>query len=512
MEIECIDRMYLNLYQPRLQHELGVVGFFRNRDENNRFVSSVLMDPITKTFVSNIHRFIKDNDLELVHFRQGERKDDIAQSFLAKHDGSEKVLFVGQAQEKAWVFRTEKRINPQTGATYPWLVRRSSMVNHFYFYGFDADFGPFFIKFCTYFPYGAKVCINGHHWAQQQAKTAGIGFEALDNGFLSTDDQPALQEICNRLDDAKIESFTRKWLKVLPHPFTEADQQDGYRYDISMLQTEFSLTQVLDRPLSGRVFFEEVIRENLDSGRPDKVALIFNRRVTKRTPGRFRTRVMHDGVIPSLHVDYKKSKIKQYHKLGRALRTETTVNDNKDFGIGKRLQNLPALREVGISANRRLLATQRISRDPAQGEDVFEGVCRPLMVDDQRVAGLRFDATRTQALLSALVVFNLLPNGFSNKDLRHLLVPLLGLDPDSLTCGQMTYDLRRLKLHGLIERIPKTHRYRVTDKGLQSAITIGAAWRKLVREPLADITDAQSTPIRRAYDRLHKELEAHATT
>ena len=279
-----------------------------------------------------------------------------------------------------------------------------------------------------------------------------------------------------------------------------------------MLQTEFSLTQVLDRPLSGRVFFEEVIRENLDSGRPDKVALIFNRRVTKRTPGRFRTRVMHGGVIPSLHVDYKKSKIKQYHKLGRALRTETTVNDNKDFGIGKRLQNLPALREVGISANRRLLATQRISRDPAQGEDVFDEVCRPITVDDQRVAGLRFDATRTQALLSALVVFNLLPNGFSNKDLRHKLAPLLGLHPDSLTCGQMTYDLRRLRLHGLIERIPKTHRYRVTDQGLQSAIAIGAAWRKLVREPLADITNDQSTPIRRAYDRLHKELEAHATT
>jgi hypothetical protein len=122
---------------------------------------------------------------------------------------------------------------------------------------------------------------------------------------------------------------------------------------VSILQSEFSLTQVLDRPLTGRVFFEEVIRENLDIGRPDQVPLIFNRRVTKRTPGRFRTRVLTAGVTPSLHVDDKHSKIKQYHKEGRALRTETTINDARDFGIGKRLHNLSALRKVGLEAHRR---------------------------------------------------------------------------------------------------------------------------------------------------------------
>ena len=105
-----------------------------------------------------------------------------------------------------------------------------------------------------------------------------------------------------------------------PHPFTPQDRAAGYRYDISILQAEFSLTQVLDRPTTGRVFFEEVIRENLDIGRPDHVQLIFDRRITKQTPGRFRTRVIAEGVTPSLHIDYKRSRIKQYHKEGRALR------------------------------------------------------------------------------------------------------------------------------------------------------------------------------------------------
>ena len=166
----------------------------------------------------------------------------------------------------------------------------------------------------------------------------------------------------------------RKWLTRIPHPFTPEDRAAGYRYDISILQAEFSLTQVLDRPSTGRVFFEEVIRENLDIGRPDHVQLIFERRITKQTPGRFRTRVITEGVTPSLHIDYKRSRIKQYHKEGRALRTETTINDPHDFDIGKRLSNLPALRRIGFQANRRLLDVQRISQDCALGEDAFHGV------------------------------------------------------------------------------------------------------------------------------------------
>src|SRR5664279_5452230 len=215
---------------------------------------------------------------------------------------------------------------------------------------------------------------------------------------------------------------------------------------------------MLDRPVSGRVFFEEVIRENLDIGRPDHIGLVFDRQIRTRgkhpTPGRFRTRVLTAGVTPSLHVDYKHSKIKQYHKEGRALRTETTINDSRDFNIGKRLCNLPALAQVGFSANRRLLDVERLTTDPTIGEQAFRTVADPVIVGNQRASALPFDSARTQALLTALVVFRLLPHGFRNSDLRAHLAPLLGLDPSLMTQGRMSYDLRRLRLHGLIERIP----------------------------------------------------------
>ena len=148
LEIESIDRMYLNVYVPQLQHVGGVVGFFRGH-RGQAFASSALMDPITKDFVAAIHRYCRDNDVPMIDFAKGQRKDDVALEYLAQFTGEEGVLFVGRAQEKTRVFRTEKRRNPETGATYPWIVTGTGIVNQYYIYAVDADFGPFFLKFLS---------------------------------------------------------------------------------------------------------------------------------------------------------------------------------------------------------------------------------------------------------------------------------------------------------------------------------------------------------------------------
>ncbi len=509
LEVEGIDRMYLNVYQPRLQCEGQVAAFFRGH-RGHTFASSVLMDPMSKAFIASVERFVREHHLPLLTFAKGQRKDDMAQEYRARFRGTEGILFVGKAQEKTPVFRTEKRKNPKTGQAYPWIVRSTAMVNHFYFYGMDEDFGPFFLKFCTYFPYNAKLCINGHEYVKRQLAKEGIAFEALDNGIRSCANPQRLQQLCDGLSGAKIDALLRKWLARLPHPFTDQDRKAGYRYDVSILQAEFSLTQVLDRPLSGRVFFEEIIRENLDLGRPDQVQLIFGRRVTRQTPGRFRTRVLTEGVAPSLHIDYKRCRIKQYHKEGRALRTETTINDARDFRLGKRLVNLPALRQVGFAANRRLLDVQTISQDCAIGEDAFRRVNEPVQVEGQRASALRFADSAVQALLSALLVFRLLPRGFSSRDVRAHWAPLLGKAPEALTPGQMSYHLRRLRLHGLIERIPKTQRYRVTSSGWRTALFCTRTYNRILRPGLAQVIPDQAaddTSLRRCFDQLDKEIE-----
>jgi len=498
-ELEAIDRMYLNAYVPSLQTGAGFAYFVKTQ-LGARVPSTMLVAPISEAFVEAIERFVQTGGLDLVTFKKGQRKDDVAHEYLARFDGDQGVLFVGKAQEKASVFRTERRRRPD-GTRYPWIIRSTTPVNHYYIYILDRDFGPLFVKFCTYFPYATKVCLNGHEWLKRQLTQHGIPFEPLDNGIRSTDAARRVQQIADTLTADKIDAVFRKWLRRLPHPFAAAHRKAGYRYQLSILQAEFALTQVLDRPVTGRYFFEEVIRENLDLGRPDQMQLIFNRRVTRRTPGRFRTRVLTDGVVPSLHVQYKKSKVKQYHKEGQALRTETTINDTYDFEIGRALHNLPALREIGFAANRRLLHVESLSHDCLIGEDCLHTVTSPALVDDQRAAGLRFGDPRVHALMHALCLFALAPTGFRHREFRQHVAQLRAQDPETYSAGSLTYDLRRLRLHGLIARVPRTHRYQITSLGAQVAMFYARLYMRALR-PACSLQPAGSLRGQRAFDRL----------
>jgi hypothetical protein len=525
-EIEAIDRMYLNLYQPRLQHGAGIAAFFVGH-RGHRFASSALMAPMTRAFVADIGHFIAAGGLDLVRFVPGQRKDLVTAGYLRRAELDDRglvpaqVLYVGVAQEKQKVFRTVKRRNPVTGATYPWLVPGSGVVNQYYFYCVDEEFGPVCVKLSGYFPYTGRLILNGNEYAQRQAAKAGIGFVPLDNAFAAVDDVAAVQAICDGLDEDAITALAARLLRMLPCPFTAGDTAAGYRYELSVLQAEFSLTQVLDAPVTGRIFFDQLIRDNLDLGRPDRVSLIFDRKIMNRrrhpTPGQFRTRVITDGVVPSLHVDYKNSKIKQYHKLGKALRTETTINDTKDFGVAKGLSHLPELKEIGFAASRRLLDVQRISHDPAEGTTALTALTQPVISPaGTRTAGMPLLSCRVQALLAVLCVFRLLPNGFTNRDLRHHLAPLLGLDAEAMTSGQLTYDLRRLRIHGLILRIPHSFRYQVTPAGLRQALFLTRLTQRFLIPGLAELTDpsppasARLRAAARAYEASLDELARQA--
>lgn len=506
LDIEGIDRLYLNAYQPMLQTGGGVSTFFRGH-RGAVVASTTLMAPMSKTFVADIHKFCKQNALERVRFKKGQRKDDETKKRLKDFNQAEGVLYIGVAQEKFSAFRVTKRHNPETGATFPWLYRSTVMCNQYYFYLVDEDFGPMFIKFASYFPYTARINLNGHEYAKRQLEKAGIAYEALDNGVLSCVEPARLQQILDDLDETKIEQVVRKWFARLPHPFTPEDRVAGFRYQVSILQAEFARTQVFDRPLCGRQLFEEVIRENIDLGRPEKVSLIFDRRITKRTPGRFLTRVITHGVTPTLQVSYKTSKIKQYFKEARALRTETTINNTRDFAIGRGLKNLPALRAIGFNANRRLLEVEKISQDCQVGNETFERVNRPQVVEGQRASALAFGDARVMALFQALCLFMLLPQGFRNANLRYHVAQLLGFSPETYSPGRMTYDLRRLRLHGIIVREAGTHRYQVTHDGMRICLFMTKVHHRILRPGLSQLMDGCPKAPRRPLASAMKQLD-----
>src|SRR5215813_974347 len=286
LQTESIDRMYLNVIVGRLQILEGALHFIRQQRQA-KVLSTSAVEPMTRTFVQAIEQFVKDHQIPLLTCEKGQRKDEVAAELRAKFVLREGVVFVGKAQEKCTVYRTEKRHNPKKNTSYAWIVKSTALVNNYYFYCLDQNFGPFFLKFCSYFPYNAKLCLNGHEYAKRQLERAGIQYQALDNGIHSCADPKRRQSICASLSAENIDALLRKWLRRLPHPFPARDRPAGYRYQISILQIELSLTQVWDRPVSGRIFFEDVIRENLDIGRPKQVQLIFDRGVTKSHPRQF---------------------------------------------------------------------------------------------------------------------------------------------------------------------------------------------------------------------------------
>ncbi len=509
LSIRCIDRLYINGYLPKLQTS-GQLVYFMTEQLGKPIPSPVLLHRLRERFVSSLHSWSQRESIPLVRFERGQRKDEIATKRRRSFAASQGVVFVGVAQEKCRSFRGQRRHTPSGSVIFD-FSRQSVYVNHYYYYFEDRDWGPGFLKVGSYAPYPVKLCVNGHEWAKQQLRREGIGFESLDNGFLSCEDPQRLQEICDRLGPQDVQACFERWSRAVPWPLTPEHRAAGYEHRLSIWQLEASLTQVFDRPLYGRQFFNEVIREHLDLGRPDRVSALFRQRLTKRTPPPkygYRTRVFVAGVEPSLHVDFKHSHVKQYFKEQRALRTETTINDPLDFRSRKGLRNLPYLRSVAEAVNQRLIDAETLSHDCLMSESSFERLQRPAIRDGHRCPALRFGDRRVLALLQALCDFAHLPGGFRHRDLRPQVAALLG-DPD-YRAHQMTYDLRRLRRRGLISRIVGTHLYVLTTFGLKVALFCSKLYLRIFRPAFAALEAAHNDaphPIRQAFDRLTRELD-----
>lgn len=500
LDIECIDRLYLNGYIGAMQSSGGLVLYLRQK--GHAIPSPVILGELTSAYRTQVKAYAQAQGIPLIEFGKGQRKDDVVAEYRKAHGEREGVVVIGVAQEKANAYKATKRTQGKmVGFDYS---RQSVYVNHYYFYLQDDEFGPAFIKVCSYAPYGLRICINGHEWVKQQARQRGIAFETLDNGFLSCSDPAGLQALCDELGPEQIQAFLTKWQERLPWRLTEQDRQAGFTYQLSIWQAEFSRTQVFADPVQGRQWFEAIIRDNLDVGRPDRIQLVFERKITKATPGPFRTQVVQEGVNPSLHAYYKTTHVKQYFKEERALRTETTINNTKDFYVKKDISNLPFLQQLGRQINRRLLDAQRVSFDCTLSAQSLERLVLPTVnPDGQPAPALRLGQPRVMALLNALTSFAHLPQGLTNRSVRKQVADLLGIDSSRYTAAQMSYDLRRLRLKGIIWRIPNTYRYQLTTYGRQVALLLSKLHSRIFRPAFAALDPAQPLPSP-LHDALHQ--------
>ena len=440
LQVRSVDRLFFQGYVPRLQTEFRVIRFLLDRGFS--IPSPAVLGRIGREYVKAIERFVAEHEIPVVRFQREDVKEDIAREHFkaAERAGRFGVVMVGVAQERTSAWRGWREGGRDE---HPHFVYRRQQVfpNHYYFYIRDPDWGPSFIKTTSYAPFSVWVYLNGNEWAKRQAAQRDVPFTPLDNGFAACEDPAALAGICSRLQADDVQAFFDRWQAALPSPLSPEDQARGYRHELAFRQAEISDTRMFDRPAAGRAWFERTLPDQLILGRPDHVAVVFGRRVTSKTPGRFHTKVINRGVEPAIQVHYRASKVKQYFKEGRALRTETTVNDTRDFGIGRRLTqaNWEALLAIGHQVNQRFLDHQLQACQCAPDATTLQRLVSPSIEDGLPAPGLRFGEPRTMALLAGLCCFQHLFAGLTNRSLRDLIA---GLIP-GYSARQMTYDLRR---------------------------------------------------------------------
>ena len=466
LQCRSLDRLYLNAYIPELQRPELVKRFLER--EATPIASPALFQARSTAFVKNLRAYAEAHGAPWILFERGERKEDRMKPLFAAAEQRllPGLVAIGVAQERTTGWKGTKRLLDRGGFTFG-FSRVSVYVNVYYCYIWDADWGPSFIKLSGYAPWGGRCWLNGHEWAKRQLAKRGVGYVSLDNGFRAVDDPRLLDELTASLGPDQIRAWFARWMRELPQPLTADDRAAGYGYALSMLQVEVSDTAVFDRPIRARQWFEATIGEQLTLGRPETVSLLFHRRPNRRTKGRFETRVVNVYTSPTITFRYKHSTVKQYFKEGLALRTETTVNDAYDFDVGRRIEHLAEIRSRGETINAGLLDHEANAETARLAGPELTDLVRPAIIDGRRVAALRLGDQRVMALLAAVVMFAHLPAGFSNAQLRRHVAALLSLPLEEYTRARMTYDLGRLTGHGLIERIAKSHRYRLTSEGLR---------------------------------------------
>jgi hypothetical protein len=253
-----------------------------------------------------------------------------------------------------------------------------------------------------------------------------------------------------------------------------------------MRQIEVSRTLVFDAPRHARGFFEALVADNLDIGRPEVIELIFKRgqRRGAKAGGCYKTKIVTYGTEVNVNAFYRHSRIKQYLKDGRALRIETVINDAYDLSCLRRLVHLDELQAKARAINTALLDTERVGQGCVLASPAFERIAQPTLTEDgRRAPALRFGDPRVQALAGALCTSALAVTGITNKSLRALMTGLLG--GTAYTMNQASYDLARLRVNGLITRIPGKNRYRLTGDGLRFAIFYTKLHDRLLRPLLA---------------------------
>jgi len=486
----CFDRILLNGTIQPFQQEQRVVGFFTEYRNLYPVSRDVLRDIATQFHNWTKNRSQKWN-VPILEAPDG-RRDEFVEPYF-KHAKADAVVCIIKAREPARILTAigNKKENR-------WhLELKQRWVEQYNFYINDGEWGRMFVRVCPYFPFPARLCLNQHHWLANRMRQEAIHLKQTSNAFIQCSNAPRLQQLADSLAPRDFYRCGHKWLSQLAPFFTPRERQQGrIQHQLFFAQVEYCDNLIFSRRAALDRLGDRLLDSNRTIGQPNKLTIIFGRKITHQYRGKLQT-VIEDINLPNpvMRSHYKNGFIKQYIRDNRVLRTEAATNNVKDYGVQKAMENLPALRETLQRITNRYLDVQQDILESFVDRDQLRKLSEPTTLPNgKRIPGLKLDHPRQLALMHALVRFSHIAasDTFTTAEIHSDTAEALGLSTAEYSLGSLRYDLSKLRAKSLVQRVPKSRRYRLTKEGYQICVV----YLKLFEKLYAPLTSGILSPFR----------------
>ena len=456
----CFDRILLNgLIQPFQQPE-RVIGFFSSYRQQYPVSRKVLTD-IADQFQYWVKNRSEKWAAPILEAPEG-RRDEFVEPYFRKAKPDQVVAIlkareparimtaIGTAKENRWHLQIAQR----------WVMQYNFYLN-------DARWGRMFVRLCPYLPFSARVCLNQHHWIANRLHAENMDFHQTSNAFLKCGNFGRLQEIADSLTARDLLTCGQKWLTTFTPFFREQERkQAGCQHRLFFAQVEYCDNLIFHRRAALDALGERLLDANRTIGQPDKITVIFGRKITSRHSGKLQTEI-EDMHLPKpvVRSHYGNGFIKQYVRDHVLLRTEAATNNVHDYGVNKAVENLPRLREKLASINDTYQDIQQdileTFIDRGQLRKLAEATVLP---NGKRIPGLKLDHPRQLALMHALVRFAHIAAGstFTTAEIYPYVVEALGGAASDYSLASLRYDLSKLRAKALVEKFPHLRRSRAS--------------------------------------------------
>src|SRR5215213_8535797 len=444
------DRIVLNGYLERLQRPENISYFFRDVVGAPAVTPEVLTSR-TAPYRAWVARYAAEHAIPLVAAPKGERKEDVVAPYYRQFEAAEGVVAILTSTESGRTFVSYTPRYPPSGGDPGYRLLRPARKRflHSYFYRLDPVLGPMSLRVGTFLPFTLAVFLNGHAFLAQELTRLGIGFRKDDNALLAVDDLAALEAAIMRLTPRLIEQRCGYWVRKLAPRFSAEERTAlplGYRYSVA--QIELATDVIFRRSAPLKALFRRATELGILLGGADRTTHLFGRRITARYGGKLQTVLdrRNEGQ-PILRSYYGSSFVKQYEKGDRLLRTETCLNNTYDLGIGRHLDNLPALKERMLATNTRYLDVQAEVLASTVDGGALASLARPVLVGARRVPGLKLEDDRVIRLLEGLLHPGTFVVDWTTREVHARLLARHQVTEADYRLGQLRYDLGKLRAH-----------------------------------------------------------------